>query len=153
MRFRNLVTAISLVIAAVFAYASISKIIDPLDFADSIFGFAMLPNVLITPLALALPPFEIACAVLLIVPRTRRIGGLAVVLVTLMFTTALLSALLRGLTLDCGCFGTGAPSRPRMWLEVGLDVVLLGGAALVYLGSGSIWFRMTLPAGHEDSSA
>jgi hypothetical protein len=52
-----------------------------------------------------------------------------------MFFTALASALLRGLTLDCGCFGVGAPSRPRMWLELALDVVLFSGALLVYLSS------------------
>ena len=52
-----------------------------------------------------------------------------------MFFAILLSALLRGLTLDCGCFGSGAPSRPRMWMELGLDVILIGGALLVYLRS------------------
>ena len=129
------VLTISLVGAAVFIYAGIDKIRDPLQFADSIAAFAILPAVFINLLALALPPFEIACGLLLLPPATRPVGALAVAVISLVFFTALAFALLRGLTLDCGCFGTGAPSRPRMWLELALDAVLFSGALFVYLRS------------------
>jgi putative oxidoreductase len=72
---------------------------------------------------------------LLIGPRTRRVGSLAIGIILVVFMIALASALLRGLTLDCGCFGVGAPSRPRMWVELALDAVLLSGALFVYLRS------------------
>jgi putative oxidoreductase len=129
------VLAVSLALAAIFVYAGVDKIRDPLQFADSIAAFAILPAVLINLLAMGLPPFEIACGLLILGPRTRRIGALAVAVVCVVFITALSSALLRGLTLDCGCFGPGAPSRPRMWAELGLDVVLFSGALFVYLRS------------------
>ncbi len=132
---RYAVTAVSLAIAAVFIYAGIDKIRDPLQFADSIAAFAILPAVLINLLAMGLPPFEIACGLLLIGPWTRRVGSLAVAVILVVFIIALSSALLRGLTLDCGCFGAGAPSRPRMWLELALDAALLSGALFVYLRS------------------
>jgi putative oxidoreductase len=126
------VPALSLGLAAVFFYASIDKLRDPLQFADSIGGFAILPAALISPFALSLPPFEIACGLALLWPRSRRVGALAVAFISVVFFAALSSALLRGLTLDCGCFGVGAPSRFRMWLELGLDIVLFGGATFVY---------------------
>jgi putative oxidoreductase len=129
------IVAVSLVLGAVFIYAGVDKIRDPLQFADSIAAFAILPAVFINFLAIGLPPFEVMSGLLLIAPMTRRIGALAVVLCTAIFFCALLSALLRGLTLDCGCFGAGAPSRPRMWLELGLDVLLFCGALVVYLRS------------------
>jgi len=132
---RYAVLAISLALAAIFIYAGADKIRDPLQFADNIAGFAILPAVLINLLAMGLPPFEIACGILLLTPRTRRVGALAVTIITVMFIIALSSALLRGLTLDCGCFGVGAPSRSRMWLELALDAVLLSGAVFVYLRS------------------
>ena len=132
---RYAVHAVSLAVAAVFIYAGIDKIRDPLQFADSIAAFAILPAVLINLLAMGLPPFEIACGLLLIGPWTRRVGSLAVAIILVVFMIALSSALLRGLTLDCGCFGVGAPSRPRMWLELALDAVLLSGALFVYLRS------------------
>lgn len=129
------IIAISLILAAVFIYAAVDKLRDPLQFADSVAAFAILPAVVITPFALSLPPFEILCGVLMLTPFTRRVAALALMLATAMFFTALASALLRGLTLDCGCFGAGAPSRPRMWLEAGLDLLLFGGAMFVYLRS------------------
>jgi len=132
---RYAVHAVSLAVAAVFIYAGIDKIRDPLQFADSIAAFAILPAVLINLLAMGLPPFEIASGLLLIGPWTRRVGSLAVAIILVVFMIALSSALLRGLTLDCGCFGVGAPSRPRMWLELALDAVLLSGALFVYLRS------------------
>ena len=127
--------AVSLALAGVFVYAGMDKIRDPLQFADSIAAFAIVPALFINLLAFGLPPFEIGCALLLLPRATRRIGALAVAVISVVFFTALASALLRGLTLDCGCFGVGAPSRPRMWLELGLDAVLFAGALFVYFGS------------------
>lgn len=129
------VLAVSVVLAVIFVYAGIDKIRDPLHFADNVAGFAILPAALINLLALGLPVFEVTSGLLLLGPRTRRIGALAVAAVSVMFFVALASALLRGLALDCGCFGTGAPSRPRMWPELGLDVLLSSGALFVYLRS------------------
>jgi uncharacterized membrane protein YphA (DoxX/SURF4 family) len=125
--------AISLLLAAVFVYAGYDKLRDPLQFADSIAAFGILPLLFVSPLALALPPFEVLCGLLLLTTPTRRLAALAVTLLSAMFFVALASALFRGLTLDCGCFGTGVPSRSRMWGESGLDVVLFGAALFVYL--------------------
>ena len=126
------VLAVVLALAALFIYAGAGKLSDRLEFADTIAAFAILPEVLVNLLALALPMFELGCGLLLLVPGTRRIGALAVALISVVFFSALLSALLRGLVLDCGCFGSGAPSRPRMWLELGLDAVVFSGALFVY---------------------
>jgi uncharacterized membrane protein YphA (DoxX/SURF4 family) len=129
------VPAVSLGLVAVFIYAGIEKMHDALQFADSIAGFGILPASLINLLALGMPPFEVACGLLLLWPPTRRVGALAIALLSVMFFAVLFSALLRGLTLDCGCFGSGAPSRLRMWMELGLNVALFAGSAFVYLRS------------------
>jgi putative oxidoreductase len=128
-----IVVAVALAIAVVFFYAAAGKIRDPLQFADSIAAFAIVPAVLINLMALTLPLFEILTGILLITPQTRGVGALAVALMSAVFFSALLSALVRGLTLDCGCFGSGAPSRPRMWAELVLNVLLFGGAMLIYI--------------------
>ena len=138
LRSRYAILAISLILAGVFIYAGSDKLRDPLSFADSVAAFGMLPSILITPFALGLPMFEVLCGALVVVPRTRRLGALALALVTAMFLIALVSALARGLTLDCGCFGTGAPSRPRMWIEAGLDLFLFSGSLVVYLQSRAL---------------
>jgi putative oxidoreductase len=130
---RYSVVATALAIAAIFIYAGVDKMHDPLQFADSIYAFAILPAVLINGLAMGLPVFEIGCGLLIFAHWTRRIGAFAVALTSLVFFLALASALLRGLTLDCGCFGSGTPSRPRMWMELGLDAILFCGSVYVYL--------------------
>jgi putative oxidoreductase len=127
------VLGVSLALGAIFIYAGIDKIHDPLQFADSIAAFAILPAGFISLLALSLPPFEVACGFLLLWSPMRRVGTLAVAIISAVFFTALLSALFRGLTLDCGCFGIGTPSRPRMWIELALNVVLFASALSVYL--------------------
>jgi putative oxidoreductase len=127
--------AVSIVLAAVFIYAGVDKIRDPAQFADSVAAFAILPNALVTPMALGLPLFEVLCGLIVLTPPSRRVGALALTLATAMFIVALVSALARGLTLDCGCFGAGAPSRPRMWVESILDVALFAGAMWLYLRS------------------
>lgn len=128
-----LVIPVSIALAGVFIYAGVNKIGDPLQFADSIYAFAILPAAFINLLAMGLPVFEIVCGLLLFAPWTRRVGALAVAVSSLIFFLALMSALLRGLTLSCGCFGTGTPSRPRMWMELGLDAILFSGSVWVYL--------------------
>jgi putative oxidoreductase len=133
--FDYVVLAFGLGLAAVFIYAGIEKMRDSLQFADSIAGFSILPGSFINLVALGMPPFEIACGLLLLWPPTRRIGALAIALLSVMFFAILSSALLRGLTLDCGCFGSGAPSRPRMWMELGLNVAFFAASAFVYLRS------------------
>ncbi len=134
-RSRYAVVAISLVVAAIFIYAGLDKFRDPLQFADSVAAFGILPILLVSPLALGLPPFEVLCGLMLLAPMTRRVAALGLTLITAMFFIALASALLRGLTLDCGCFGAGAPSRPRMWLEAALDIALFSATLLVYMRS------------------
>jgi len=104
------VLAVSLALAAAFIYAGVDKIQDRLQFADTIAAFRILPAALINLLALGLPPFEIACGLLLLGPPTRRVGALAVALVSVLYLSALSSALVRrpGQALGLGDLGAGA---------------------------------------------
>jgi hypothetical protein len=86
-------------------------------------------------LAENIPAFEVACGLLLLWSPSRRIGALGVFVISTLFLTTLWSALRRGLTPDCGCFGVAAPSRTRIWLELGLDAALAGGSVLICLRS------------------
>jgi putative oxidoreductase len=119
-------------LGAAFVYAGVIKIQDPSEFAINVASFSILPNVLISPMALALPPFEIITGGLLIIGIARRPAALGIALLSVVFLVAVAAALARGLTIDCGCFGTGTPSRARMWLDLGRDALLLASALIVY---------------------
>ena len=123
---------IFLLLGAIFVYAGSVKVENPQAMADSIAAFGILPVILINPIALGLPVFEITAGVLLIVGWWRRVAALAILLAVAAYTVAIGSALARGITVDCGCFGFGPPTRARMWIDFGRDLIFLGAAALSY---------------------
>jgi len=69
MQFRNnaiMQFALRAVLGGVLIYAGVLKMLDPLAFADSIYGFQIVPRELISLVALSLPPFEILLGLALI---------------------------------------------------------------------------------------
>ncbi len=130
---RLLDVAIRIVLAAVFVYAGYLKIVDPMPLADSIASFKILPRMVVNPMALGLPAFEIAAGLLLLIGWTRRAAALAIVIVTAVFAAAMLSALIRGINVDCGCFGTGGGSSIlTMRLHLARDLLILAGGWISY---------------------
>ena len=116
----------------IFLYAGVAKWRAPQDFADSVASFWILPYSDINVLALSLPCFEVLTAVLLLTGWRQRAAALAVIVMTSVFAAAMLTALAKGLSVDCGCFGGGTPSRLHTWISLGRDLLLLGAAALLY---------------------
>jgi putative oxidoreductase len=126
-----LLVALRFGLGAVFVYAGLMKVWDPVAFADSVASFRMLPDVLVSPVALALPMFELLLGGLLWVPRWTATAAAGLVMLCAIFGVALGTALARGLEIDCGCFGKSQWSS-QPWVLLGRDV-LLGLAALTVL--------------------
>jgi putative oxidoreductase len=127
--------ALRLILGGLFVCAGILKIKDPLAFSDSIASFQVLPSGLINPLAIGLPPFEIILGFLLVIGPASRPAALGLLLLTGAFAGALLQALFRGLQVDCGCFGGGAPTALKNWISFGRDILLALIAGWLYLRS------------------
>ena len=130
---RWLYLAIRIALGAAFVYAGAVKVTDPMQFADNIASFEILPNAIVSIFALSLPIFEIIAGFLLVVGFWRYPASLGILILCAVFVVAVAAALARGLTIDCGCFGPSEPSRAKMWLDLGRDIVLLLAASLVYL--------------------
>lgn len=129
---RYVLAATRIILGAIFVYAGSISIGTPEQFADSVAGYQLLPASLINLFALAIPPFEILTGALLIFGWPRRIALFSAVMLTIVFIIALSWAIARGLTIDCGCFGHGKPSRSGMWISLGRDVVMVIFLALLY---------------------
>ncbi len=125
-------------LAAVFLYAGAAKLLpEPTSFADSIASFHVLPDALVSPLALALPPFELLLGGALVLGHPRRLGAFGALTLGSVFLVALVSALVRGIPVECGCFGTGAGLLPlattqRLWLDLARDGLIVAGALILY---------------------
>jgi uncharacterized membrane protein YphA (DoxX/SURF4 family) len=99
--------------------AGLSKVGDGWAFAETIANFRLLPAAGNQIAAVAIPWWEVAAGVLLVLnlwvrPTCWLASGLF-----LGFATAVASALARGLDIACGCFGTGVAGR------VGVPLLLI----------------------------
>lgn len=125
------------VAAMAFTYAGLVKMRSPQVFADDIAGFRLLPGALVVPLALALPIFELGTGIWLFSGLKVRSSAFCGLAGTTIFLLALVSAAVRGLPVECGCFGEHAYSSfspvQRLWIALGRDVLLAGMLAAVYL--------------------
>lgn len=112
--------------AGVLAYAGLAKIGDPAGGVRAVRAYRILPEGLVHPVAYGLPPVEIVLAALLLFGiATRVVAGITAGLLVV-FIAAVSSAGLRGLRIDCGCFGGGGTvEHTHYLLEIGRDSLLL----------------------------
>jgi uncharacterized membrane protein YphA (DoxX/SURF4 family) len=117
-----------LILALVFVYAGAVKIQDVVAFAGHVAAYQILPYAMNYLVAATLPYVEFLAGVLLLLnvrvrPALVAIGGM-----TLVFMVALVSVLLRGLDIDCGCFdpagGEDVSAGIALLRDVGLMVLV-----------------------------
>jgi putative oxidoreductase len=102
---RFLWRVLDFVVAGIFVYAGVIKALDPVQFANDIDNYKLLPWSVSVALAFYLPWLEIFCGFALIVRLFYR-GALSLLtLLILVFTLATIAAKVRGLDITCGCFG------------------------------------------------
>jgi hypothetical protein len=113
-----------MILGTVFIVASIDKIVVPAAFAESILAYRIVPYAFVNLVALLIPWVELVCGVLLV--AGVRVRPSAVILSALLsvFILAIISALVRELKIDCGCFGSDH-ATPVSWTKVAEDVGLL----------------------------
>lgn len=92
-------------LALIFLAAALPKIMDPSGFASDISHYAMLPDVVINPLAVVLPWIEAVAALALLSGFAAEGAVLLTALMLAAFLGGLGQAWIRGLDIDCGCFG------------------------------------------------
>ncbi len=100
-----------IVIGVLFAWAALAKLGDLHGFADQVHNFRMVPIVAENIVALSLPWIELVAALALILNIRARSGAVVVTGLVAVFTVAIIVALMRGLDIECGCFGTADASR------------------------------------------
>lgn len=104
IRFINFI--LRFVLGAVFIFAGALKIYDPVTFATDIANYRLLPHAWVNLLAITLPWIEVLAGLLLVVGIWVRPSALLVTAMLVVFLVAVSQALVRGLDIRCGCFGT-----------------------------------------------
>jgi len=119
-----LVLVMRLILGGIFLAAGMLKIGNVIAFASEIAGFKILPTILDAPLAGILPLVEIVVGALLIVGFATRIMAWIAAGQMTIFTLAIASAVMRGLTVSCGCFGANDTTKTS-WPEVARDTLFV----------------------------
>jgi len=91
-------------LGGIFVYSSFHKITDPAQFARIIYGYDLFPLMIIHPIAVFVPIFELLCGAALILKIYPRGAALIINGMLLLFIIAISINLVRGHEFDCGCF-------------------------------------------------
>lgn len=126
---RVLLLALRVALGAIFIYAAWLKLRDPWQiFAMSIDAYRILPLQMVELAAHVIPWLELAIGVLLIAGLWLRISSSIVSLLLLTFFTLMVRAYIKGMAIDCGCFG---PGEAISWKTLLRDGALLAAALWV----------------------
>lgn len=128
---KYLVTFCRLAFAIIFLFAGIEKIANPEDFAVSISNYKILPLFSVNIFAILLPWIEIVGAILLIFNLFVEENSLLLNSLLVVFTVMVSIAVLRGLDIDCGCFGTKMGQRVGL-LKISENLITIGIGYIVY---------------------
>jgi putative oxidoreductase len=128
----HVVLVLRLVLGGIFIVASASKIGHGAEFAAQIAGFRILPQPVIAPMALALPFLEVLLGGYLILGLFTRAAAWIAALLLALFDGAIASAVVRGMTVSCGCFGPN-DKTVTTWAEVARDAIFVLLAVFVAL--------------------
>jgi len=93
------------VLGGLFLVSGVAKILDPIRFLFTLREFRLFPGVIEPLLALFLPWLELVLGLLLVLGLFTRTSALLLACLNLLFLAAILSVILRGIEIDCGCFG------------------------------------------------
>lgn len=123
---------IRLCIAAAFIFAAFPKIQAPLEFSLSIQTYKVIPPDFALWVAIGLPWLELVCGVGILAPQLRQASSSLLAMLLIVFTCLQISARVRGLDLNCGCYGadSGLESTTMNLLR---NLTLLSGCCLVYI--------------------
>ncbi len=120
-----IVAAIRIVLGFVLIIASIDKIADPNAFAVSIGYYRIFNTTVILLIATILPWIELLCGMSLVFGVAVRGGSLLSFFMLVVFTAAVISGIIRGLDISCGCF-TNDPKMDKIgWAKIAENVGLI----------------------------
>ncbi|MCW8858877.1 MAG: DoxX family membrane protein [Deltaproteobacteria bacterium] len=126
-----------LVLAAVFIYAGVVKANNVVAFAGQIANYQLLPYAWNFLVAATLPYLELLCGILLLLNMRVRPAVLVLFVLNSIFILALISVIVRGFDIDCGCFKPDSEQSTTplaaLWRDLGLLVLMIATWTLRYV--------------------
>lgn len=123
-------TLLRFVVGVAFVVAGVLKMADPGKFAVDVGNYRLLPHEMVHLVAIVLPGIEVVAGVCVLAGIRLKAAALVITSLTVIFLAVIVSALARGLNIECGCFGT-VGGRHIGLVNLAIDSTLLCLAALL----------------------
>ena len=125
---RIALVGLRLALGLLFLWAAVSKVPDLAAFAQDVANYRIVPPALVPYAAAAVVGIEIVTGIALVTGIAARPAAILASILLIAFTAFLAQALLRGIDLRCGCFGT---NEAASWWTVLRDLLLVAAALAV----------------------
>jgi putative oxidoreductase len=134
----KLLILLRIVVGGAFIYASRDKIVHPVEFADAVMGYRIVPTELVTLVATVLPWLELLLGLGLVLGLLSVSSAAWASLLSLGFLAGKVSVILRGLDVSCGCFSVNGTSSIS-WSDLPANALLLLVALLLWAKGPGCW--------------
>lgn len=108
---KYLLFLLRIIVGFIFIYSAAEKVADPAGFSQSIANYKILPDFLINFFAISLPWIELIAGLFLLFGIAVKENAFIINALLIIFILAISISLIRGLNIDCGCFGTSDGSK------------------------------------------
>ncbi len=119
-----------LLVGGAFLAAGALKIADPAKFALDVANYRLAPHEMINLVAILVPWVEVAAGSFVLAGIWVRAAALVIASLTAMFSIVIVSALVRGLNIECGCFGTVGGQHVGL-VNLAIDALLFSLATIL----------------------
>ena len=120
---------IEIVFGGIFIYAALGKIINLGNFNIAVSNYKILPDILVPIIVYLLLLVEIVCGSMMILRIKKHSAMMILTVLTAIFILAMLSAIIRGLNIDCGCFNVDSNNNikdsKKLWFGIIRDLPIL----------------------------
>lgn len=120
-----------LVLGVLFVYAGFVKLFDVSGLAVDIANYRVVPQAWVPGLAVTLPGIELVSGAVLLSGRWTRAAAIVVTALLAVFSIAVGQALVRNISLECGCFGAARDPVTGATLVRDLGLLALGAVLVV----------------------
>ena len=124
-----------IIVGFVFIYAGILKISDPAGFSDAINNYKLFPISFVNFFAITLPWIEVVAGLFLIFGVSVKENSFIISTMLIIFLLAIGISLIRGLNIECGCFGTSSGTKVGIIKLVENSILLIFSFVLIKFDS------------------
>jgi putative oxidoreductase len=93
-----------IILGTIFIYAATGKVLYPAEFSEAIANYQLVPLIFTNFLAVIIPWIELICGLLLLNGFKTQSANFILLTLICVFSLGAVSAIARGLDINCGCF-------------------------------------------------